>query len=216
MGLRAIGANWIALIVECEQQGTDIECPTNDAAVAAEIERARAAGLKVMLKPHVQTRQFAWRGEIQFKTAREWARWWDAYRALVFRYARLRADAFVVGTELRQMSAGAQHRVWRDLIQIARQNCACPILYAANFDEAAQIPWWDAVDFIGIDAYFPLSAPAAPRIDDLVHAWEPHKTRLGLLASTRGKPIVFTEVGYQSRVSAHLTPWQRDPAVLDT
>ena len=65
------------------------------------------------------------------------------------------------------------------------------------------IQFWDALDWIGIDAYFPLATAEdpAPPLRQLEAAWN---SRMDAIRSWResasltDKPLVFTEVGYPS------------------
>lgn len=215
--LRELGANAVALVFLCQQHGTTLSCPNAPTRreLRALVQSARSRGLRVMLKPHVETQEFSWRGEIRFDSESEWRAWFENYTRVMLRYARLDADAFCVGTEL----AATSHRAheWRTVIARVRARFHGALVYAAHFEEFEKIEWWDALDAIGVDAYFPLSITAAPisTVDELVAAWQPYRTRIQDLARATRKPILFTEVGYQSRTRSFETPWQRDPAVRD-
>jgi hypothetical protein len=72
------------------------------------------------------------------------------------------------------------------------------VTYASNWDNYHKVKFWKALDYIGIDAYFPLSTKARPSLDELKKAWEPVEAKLEELSSTNNKPILFTEYGYKS------------------
>lgn len=213
--LRALGANWVALVVQCHHSGTQTDCTKvpDDERIRGEMYAARAAGLRVMLKPHIETTQHRWRGDIAFRTQAQILEWFAGYAPIVLRLAALQPDAVAVGTELKGLSRNEYQ--WRALIAQVRQSYPGLVTYAANFDEVAAVPWWDAVDFIGVDAYFPLRAPEYATVEELVRAWAPHRDLLAQVAQHWGKQIVFTEVGYESRVASHRTPWDRNPAIPD-
>lgn len=213
--LRALGANWVALIIQCLHRGTQTDCRStpDDRRLVAEMSAARAAGLYVMLKPHIETTQYHWRGDIGFEDPAQLREWFAGYAPVVLRLAALQPDAVAVGTELKNLSGNEEQ--WRALVAQVRQAYHGPITYAANHDEAVSVRWWDALDFIGVDAYYPLAASEHATVDELVQAWEPYRNQLAALAQHWHKPVVFTEIGYQSRVSTYLTPWQRDPAIPD-
>ena len=66
------------------------------------------------------------------------------------------ADAFVVGTELdRILNHEAE---WRTLIAEVRSIMKVPLTYAANWTDYKRVPFWDALDVIGIQAYFPVAS----------------------------------------------------------
>ena len=45
---------------------------------------------------------------------------------------------------------------WRKLIARVRQHYRGPLTYAANFDQYNTVGFWDALDVVGVNAYFPL------------------------------------------------------------
>jgi hypothetical protein len=49
-----------------------------------------------------------------------------------------------------------------------------PILYGANHGNENSITWWDAVDYIGVDAYYNLVPDNPnPSYQELMNAWTP-------------------------------------------
>jgi hypothetical protein len=218
--------------------------PTDDA-VRHAIATAQAAGMAVALKPHVDSLDGVWRGEIGTKyttrehgstgmewgrtrqrprhlrriralpplcAAQQWADWFSNYTAFVTHYAALAQDAgvayFNVGTELDSTESHAAE--WRAVIAAARaQFTAGPMWYGCSWSPGPYaVSWWDALDFIGVDAYFPLSATPDPNVTALVEAWQPIAANLSALsASLGGKKVVFAEIGYASFVGAAVQPW---------
>jgi Glycoside Hydrolase Family 113 len=47
---------------------------------------------------------------------------------------------------------------------------------------------------------------ANPTVDQLIDAWKPYVDRISALHDKIGKPVLFTELGYQSRLGAALHP----------
>ena len=171
-----------------------------DASVLAAAREAERLGLEVAIKPHVDVRDGTFRGEIA-PADRE--AWFHSYAELVDRYADLaqRAGAryFVIGTELTSMTG--DEYAWRGLIQRARQRFDGKILFAANWvDGAEQINFWDALDGIGIDGYMPLGSDPEPSVNELVEQWGPYAERMKALHERWRKPVLFTELGYESRI----------------
>jgi len=195
-----------------------------DAHVLREIRAARRLGMKVMVKPHVWSNDYwgggEWHGTLRQKDAAGHARWWSSYRSFALHYARLAqqggAQQFCVGTELVKMST-AHPAEWRALIAEVREVFSGQVTYAAHWDgELDEIQFWDALDFIGANAYFPLDVPEGARVEQLVRAWQPHRRRLARLAKKFGKPVVFTEAGYRPLAGTFQKPWKhrdkrRDP-----
>ncbi len=66
--------------------------------------------------------------------------------------------------------------------------------------EEKRITWWDAVDYIGIQAYYKLTTKNDPTVGELKEAWvkNGHIALLEDLSRRFNKPIIFTEIGYRS------------------
>jgi hypothetical protein len=58
-----------------------------------------------------------------------------------------------------------------------------------------------------VDAYFPLSTIDHPSASELRDAWSHIISNLEKLSETWQRAIIFTEIGYQSRLGASRTPW---------
>ena len=63
------------------------------------------------------------------------------------------------------------------------------------------------VDFIGIDAYFPLSDKKTPTVAELEIGWKSHKEEIIRIQKQYNKPILFTEFGYRSVDYNAKKPW---------
>lgn len=204
---RAAGTELVALTptsymenAQSDEVVSDPQKTPTDASVLAAARKAQSLGLKVAIKPHVDVKDGTFRGEI---TPLDRGAWFQSYGELVDRYAELaqRANAayFVIGTELTSMTP--DEVAWRGLIQRARDRFDGKIIFAANWvDGAEQINFWDALDAIGIDGYMPLGDDPEPTVEELVEQWGPYAARMGALHDRWGKRVLFTELGYESRV----------------
>ncbi len=215
--LAGAGANWVSLVVTGYQSAVTSTTIVSSTAIPSDsdlvhaISRAHSLGLKVMLKPHVDLANDPahWRGQISFTSEADWAAWFTSYTSFMEHYADLArangVEQFSVGTEL--MGTTSRSREWRAVVAAVRSRYSGPLVYAADWAfEAMTIDWWDAVDYIGVDAYWPLTGKNDPTVPELVAAWEPHVADLAGLASRWGKSIIFTEIGYQSRLGANNNP----------
>jgi hypothetical protein len=213
------GANWIAIIPTCYQDtitSTSISC-TNDPRTVTDtelihvIQLAHANGLKVLLKPHVDSQDGRWRGEINFgNNESAWQNWFASYTNMISHYAQLaetlHVELFSVGVEYEQTS----HRQaeWRNVISTVRTIYHGPLTYAANWGgEETAIQWWDALDMIGVDAYYELTNKNNPTLAELRAGWQTHLSTLANLSQTWNKPIIFTEIGYRSIDGTNRHPW---------
>ncbi len=169
--------------------------------VAGQIRFAREHGLKIMLKPHVWVVHSGWIGEYGFETEEDWTAWEASYSQYILHFARL-ADS--LGVELFCLSTETERAVrerplfWLGLIARVREIYRGPLTYASNWDNYQQIPFWSALDFIGIDAYFPLTSSPAPDLEALLEAWKPYVAGIDSFQKQTGKPVLFTEYGYLS------------------
>lgn len=175
-----------------------------DAGVTQLARVAHALGMKVLLKPQLWMRSGN-PADIDFPEPVQRAEWFRQYRAFLEHYSQLaleiHADGLCVGVELEKMSPYEQE--WRGLIARAREIYPGPLTYAANFgQEFESIQFWDALDWIGLDEYYPL--PDNLATDEVVRKVESVQTRFQ-------KPVVFTEAGFPSVEGANQAPWD-EPA----
>lgn len=207
------GAGWVALTPTWYMKSrTDSAlAPTqstpSDDSLRAALRGAKALGLRVALKPHVDVAGNRLRALIDPKDSKAW---FASYRGMLMRYARLardeHADMLVVGTELFVMSTLPHRRQWVDLIAEVRGVYPGPLTYAANWYDFEQVSFWGELDFIGIDGYFPLVSgdnKFAMKLE-----WEAIKPLIAAAAAVHGKPVLFTEFGISSQKGANLKPWE--------
>ena len=206
--VKALGVNWISIMPFGFARGSELRWGTsrsweNDDALRAVTKQAHELGIKVLLKPHL------WgTGE---PSMGDYARFVEHYARLAH---EIGADAFSIGNEQKHTSQRFESE-WRQIIASVRAIYRGPIAYGANWDEIFEVPFWDAVDWIGVSAYFPLVERASPSRAELTKAWQPIVARLGALSAKYRKPIVFTEIGYRSSDGAAWRQWEipRDAAV---
>lgn len=175
---------------------------------------ARQEGVKTMLKPHIWMGRNSggWRSDIEMKTEADWREWFENYEKFILHYARL-AEAeqipiFCIGTELYRC-ASQREKDWRRLIAEIRKVYSGKLTYAANFHEEYEaIQFWDALDYIGVQGYFPLSKKENPDLNDLKRGWKPHYQALRKVVKRWERPLIFTEIGYRSMRNAAIEPWE--------
>ncbi len=105
------------------------------------------------------------------------------------------------------------------LIAQARQRYEGKLTYSANWDEIEQVEFWPRLDFVGINAFFPLTDKTGATPADLRAGAVALAEELARLQRGWGKPVLFTEVGYKSYPDAAIRPWEWpqdvDPADVD-
>lgn len=177
------------------------------------IELLKQNGVEIMIKPQI----WIWRGEftgtLKMKSENDWKILEGSYDDFILTYARLaeetKAPIFCIGTELEQFVKN-RPAYWKGLIKKIRAVYKGKLTYAANWDEYPRTTFWEDLDFIGIDAYFPLSDARTPSVEQLQKGWQPWKEKIEALSKARNKPVLFTEFGYRSMDYTAKKPWLVD------
>lgn len=220
--IEQISANWVTIIPFAFSREGEPQVSFNqewqwygekEEGVINSIKKARSLRLKVMLKPHVWISGQGWPGEYDLKTEAEWKTWEADYEKYILAYAKLAndhsVDLFCIGTEFR-IAAVKRKKFWKMLSGKVRKLFNGRITYAANWDNYQNVEFWDDVDFIGVDAYFPLSDSRTPMVDELVSSWASVKKDLQTASSRFKKQILLTEYGYESRDYTAKGHWNID------
>lgn len=177
-------------------------------------EESAKFGFKIHLKPHIWLMERSngkWRSDIAMKSPEDWQKWFQQYENQMLAYAQLAtaidADLFCIGTELHQ-TAVLKPELWEALIQKIKTIYDGPLTYAANWNaEVDEIPFWEDLDYIGVQAYFPLADRNNPSLSKIERGWQPHIDHLEALHERYDLPVLFTEMGYKSTADAAIKPW---------
>lgn len=211
--LKRLGVDWISVTPFGFQRDSAASTfgwesiDESDERLGAVTLQAHARGIRVMLKPHIWLRPPAWPGSIE---PADWAQWFQVYARFLSHYATLaqqqHMDALCIGNELAKTTS--HEGEWRALIAIARHEYSGPLTYGAEMEEVFSVPFWDALDFIGVSGYYPLAPSRSPDRATLVAEWRPVLARLAALAKRTERRIVFTEVGYRSADFGTWKQWE--------
>lgn len=219
--LASLGVEWVSLITTWYQDkynSTKIyslkdKTPSDESLIFA-IRKLHELKFKVMLKPHLDLLegQGKWRGEIEPDNPADWQTWFKNYADFILYYAGIAAkenvELLCIGTELTQ-STLKQPELWRDLIKKIKEVYKGQLTYAANWDkEFSQISFWDALDYAGLDPYFPLVCTINPKTEELKNVWPDWVKDIEAWQKKIDKPVIFTELGYKSTKDATDEPWQ--------
>ncbi len=224
--LRALGVTHLTLVSFGHQPGYDVPdirvnldarwFSESDYGIRTLARQADSLGLRLILKPHIWVGRYSAGGQarhsIDFETEAAWQQWEAQYRAFLMHYAHLAhevdAAMLVVGTELANV-AKTRPAFWRGLIAEVRQRYGGALTYAANWwEEYEDVPFWDALDYIGVQAYFELSQEANPTDEMLRAGWKQPREALQRLSERTGRPVLFTEIGYRNVPDAAAQPWR--------
>lgn len=217
--LRRIGANYIALTpyLLMKEGSPEIyyEIKENywgDYLVNMKkvISNAHANGMSVMLKPHIYVENVGWAGSLNFNT-KNWKIWENNFSKRMLDFANFAEENKVavlcIGVELKT-AAARNPLFFEKLIKKVRLIYKGKLTYAANWDNYKNIDFWDKLDFIGIDGYFPISLKKSPTITEIERGWNRVIPKLENYSKVIGKKIIFTEFGYRSCDSSLGRQWE--------
>jgi hypothetical protein len=177
------------------------------------IRMCHNSGLKVMLKPQIWIGNGAFTGFIELETEEEWKNLEENYSKFILNFAKLaekeKVEIYCIGTELGRFVA-QRPEFWEKLITEVRTIYSGKITYAENWDCFDKPKFLTQLDFVGVDAYFPLSDAQSPTLDEIREGWKAHVPALNKCFMETGKPILFTECGYRSIDFAASKPWEFD------
>lgn len=174
--------------------------------------------IQVMLKPQIWIWNGEFTGALKMKSEEDWKNLEDSYRTFILDFAQVaeneKVQLFCIGTELEQFIV---HRpqFWKTLISEIKTIFKGKLTYAANWDEYKRVPFWKDLDYIGIDAYFPISKSKTPTIEESRLGWQTWKNEMKKVSSLANKKVLFTEYGYRSMDFSGHKPWNSDHTITN-
>ncbi|MEM1123574.1 MAG: hypothetical protein AAGJ18_24255, partial [Bacteroidota bacterium] len=218
--LEQIGSNAVAIVPYSYMR--DPEKPSyipiiqstgaeNDQAVLFSHFEAKKLGMTTMLNPQIWVGS-SWPGDIKMNSSEDWGTFFDNYYRWSRHYALLaeinQFDSYCIGVEFAKATL-AKEKEWRQLIQKIRGLYSGQLTYAANWgDEFENLTFWDELDFIGLNCYYPLSKDDHPSKRALTKSFNKTLDKIERFCKKYNKPLVFTEIGFRS-VEA---PWKNPHA----
>lgn len=228
--LADIGVEWVRIQTFLYQDNihsssifADRDKTASDESLEYIISKLHQKNFKVLLEPVVgleHTKSGEWMGTI---APDNWDSWFESYNALIQHYAKLaqrnEVEQLVVGVEL-----NSTHRFkekWEQIISNVRKHYQGLTIFVANFDAYETVSFWDKLDAIGMNFYFPINRrddlylPWSevkdeyndPSYEDLLEGWQLWVNALDRWQKKINKPIVVTEVGYASQRGCTYQPW---------
>ena len=174
------------------------------------IRIAHQQGLRVMLKPQLWIRHGAFTGDISMTTEIDWQQLERSYQEFILAFAKLAQEEnvrlFCIGTELHSF-VNQRSKFWENLVTKVKKIYSGQLTYAENWDKISDVCFWDKLDYIGVDAYFPISRDKTPTVAQSKTGWKNHVPLLKGLSTTYQTPVLFTEYGYRSVDYAGKEPW---------
>lgn len=182
------------------------------------IEMLHKNNIDIMIKPQIWIRHGEFTGHLKMESEEAWKKFEASYESFILEYAELAQEievaAFCIGTELNSFVT-ARPLFWEQLIAKIKTIYKGKLTYAENWDTFDNVPFWKELDFIGIDAYFPLSEEETPSLETLKIGWQPHKKKIYKVYDEVDKPILFTEFGYRSTNYTAKEPWNSNHKIKD-
>lgn len=188
----------------------------NHEALSTVVQEAHRHHLFVTLRPLLDEASLTgpgeWRGIL---APADIGAWFQSYGDLVLGYASFaeenRIESLDVGSEFESIQPYTQ--AWQALIASVRRVYRGQVTYSLNFTSLQfRIPFALDLDYLSVDAYFPLDAPPVASVGELETAWQPWVASLADLKTRAGRPIILSEIGVPSEVGAHRQPWLLDRA----
>ena len=218
--------DWVTLVAWADQKNCDspimkhhngdsLNILRSDSIWLRRLEFVHSAGFKIFLKPHVwiyAPEDGKWRSDIFPTNDENWELWKISYRDFILRYANLaqqgNVEMFCIGTEFSRLST-EKPLFWKALIQEVRSVYSGKITYAANwYKEYEEITFWDDLDYIGVQAYFPLAKNKYPSVQQISKGWNKHLSSIKAVHKKYNRKILFTELGYKSTADSAMKPWE--------
>jgi hypothetical protein len=227
--LQGLGVGWISLtpfgfmtsVSSTQIRGEhlpDADLPSGAERSRKVVEVARQArerGIKSVLKPHIWIRGGEWRGRIVPENesgAVDWESWWSSYEKWIVFWARVAAEAkiesFVVGVELHTALQNDAGR-FIEIIEKVRNVFDGEVHYAGNWNEPVPDEIWLALDAVGVQFYPPLADTFEVPLPEIRRTMKRYLAEWSDVAERNDRPLILTEVGYRSAVSAasHPNAW---------
>jgi hypothetical protein len=226
--------------------------------IAATIAEAKSRGLSIMVRPLIDFLDPSKIGSYSVGDWRSTynptnvAAFFASYKTMIVNVAQLAqangATGLSIGAELDQLTGPAYQSYWTDIITSVRAVFSGTLTYSSEWSDAispwqaqhglpagtgnlaTQVSFWNALDYLGIDCYAPLSDTANPSVAQLTAGWtqtpsDPtalsvtgNQSLIGYFAAVAtqaGKPLIFTEIGYESASDAAKQPSGTSTNVYD-
>ena len=216
--LASLGLDWICIPVNCFQEAfyslnvfSLFGRTQTDEDVAFAVNKAKSLGLNVCLKPMVDCLDRSWRARIDFphENPAYLDRWFDSYTRFMLHYARLAeklgCKMLCTGCEMAGMDKNGSRCA--EMISKVREVYSGLLMHNINHGDELRFDWLDAVDIIGISAYYPVSTEADNSIDMMRSRWAEHIKKALQCHEKYGRPVMFAEIGVRNEHGCTRYPW---------
>lgn len=220
--LMDLGINWVCLAFPVSQKTYasteilfDYRRNVPDLELIETVRRFRERGVKVCLKPMINCDDGMWRALINFpdqsmfEEDTYWGKWFAGYQAFLTHYARLAeytgCEMFCLGCEM--LGTERKEEYWRKTIAMVREVYHGPLVYNTNHGKEEVARWYDAIDYIGTSAYYPVESAPGGSLEEMTENWRQIAGKLADLSRRLQKKIIFMEIGCRSALGCAQIPW---------
>ncbi|MBN4072801.1 glycoside hydrolase [Crocinitomix catalasitica] len=176
------------------------------------IQLCQQQGLKIMLKPQIWI-PAGYTGDYKLDNNTQWSAFEASYLEFITEFVNLaielEVELFCIGTEWREF-VNARPKFWSRMIKETRSTYKGELTYASNWDDYDNVPFWSALDYIGVDAYFPICLSTKSKLREMCVSWKKHGEALANYSIKLDRKILFTEFGYRSLKGTTRNPWVSD------
>lgn len=182
------------------------------------IDDAHQRGLVVTVVPHLLLDDDGWRGDMKHQgAARE--RLLAGYLAAVLPIARTAeahcAEVFSFGVEMRALTTDkTSGPLFNRLIEAFRGVFAGGLTYSANWDEVGAVRFWDQLDGVGVNAFFPLASKPGVAQSVLERRATAAQKKLLVVQQRVRKPLWLMEIGFKATPGSYVEPWKWPAEVM--
>ncbi|MBD3347073.1 MAG: hypothetical protein GF401_18620 [Chitinivibrionales bacterium] len=176
-----------------------------DADFISACNRVVKRGFTLVVKPHVDVNTGDPRADI---IPSDRPAWKASYLKFILHYAHLAdtlgAHIFCVGTELTALSQDTH--LWHEIIDSCRSRFRGLLTYSSCPQEVLSVQFWNKLDYIGANAYFPVSKRNNPMLEDMLFSWASWKEMLRDVSLSHHRDVLLTEIGYMNHTLAAENP----------
>jgi hypothetical protein len=80
-------------------------------------------------------------------------------------------------------------------------------MYNTNYDSGNVVNWFDAVDYLGISAYYDVADRPGSSEEEMFSKWLEHRDGIKAMSEKWDKPVLFAEVGCRSAEGCAMMPY---------
>ena len=216
--LHQIGSNALAMVPYSYMRNPNKATPIplernvyseNDESVLFSHFVAKSQGMNTMLKPQIWLGR-SWPGDVEMQSDEEWEQFFEYYYQWIIHYAMMAEiyefDLFCIGVEFAKATI-QRPEDWKKLIAKIRGVYGGPLVYAANWGtEFEKLEFWEDLDYIGLDCYYPIGEEKEMQQEELEANFEKVLSKVEALTKKYNKPFIFTEIGFRSVTEPWVNP----------